>query len=124
MTQKTDKAAKFFCENCGAEVPKDAKMCRKCGRFFSSVRCPACGKTGSPSQFSKGCPACGYADGKSSSQSGNISRQLSSEKKYNHSFNFDNGNNKKISDDKLPWWIFFVLLGVLAGFLLLLLLKF
>ena len=53
--------AKFFCENCGAEVPADARVCKNCGRFFSSVRCPACGATGSASKFAKGCPVCGYA---------------------------------------------------------------
>ncbi|MDY2923913.1 MAG: zinc ribbon domain-containing protein [Treponema sp.] len=26
--------AKFFCENCGAEVPQNAKFCRNCGRFL------------------------------------------------------------------------------------------
>jgi len=57
-------SAKFFCENCGAEVPQNAKVCRHCGKFFSSVRCPVCGTTGSPSKFAKGCPNCGYAVGK------------------------------------------------------------
>ena len=54
--------AKFFCENCGAEVPQNAKFCRNCGRFFASVRCPSCGFIGIADSFSKGCPSCGYAD--------------------------------------------------------------
>ncbi|WP_455156498.1 zinc ribbon domain-containing protein, partial [Treponema socranskii] len=58
---KGKQRAKFFCENCGAEVPADARVCKNCGRFFSSVRCPACGATGSASKFAKGCPVCGYA---------------------------------------------------------------
>ena len=37
---------RFFCENCNAEVKRDAKFCSKCGHFFASVRCPVCGKTG------------------------------------------------------------------------------
>ena len=36
-------SAKFFCESCGAEVPRNARFCKKCGRFFASVRCPNCG---------------------------------------------------------------------------------
>jgi rRNA maturation protein Nop10 len=55
------RAAKFFCEYCGAEVPQHARVCKKCGRFFLSVRCPACGKTGNAVAFSDGCPFCGYA---------------------------------------------------------------
>ena len=50
------KKAKFFCENCGAEVPENAKVCKKCGKFFISVRCPGCGKTGNSKDFEKGCP--------------------------------------------------------------------
>ena len=38
------KKAKYFCENCGSEVPAKAKFCPKCGKFFSSVRCPECSK--------------------------------------------------------------------------------
>jgi predicted RNA-binding Zn-ribbon protein involved in translation (DUF1610 family) len=53
--------ARFFCENCGAEVPRDAKNCPKCGRFFASVRCPSCGFTGEEALFRGGCPVCGYS---------------------------------------------------------------
>ena len=77
MTQKS-KTAKFFCENCGAEVSRNAKVCRHCGRFFSSVRCPQCGKTGTPEEFSKGCPACGYTV---ESSAKNEKRLLKKEKK-------------------------------------------
>lgn len=55
------KKAKFFCENCGHEVAEDAKVCRHCGKFFISVRCPKCGKVGSADIFKKGCPQCGYS---------------------------------------------------------------
>lgn len=54
------KTAKFFCESCGAEVPGNSKFCKKCGRFFSSVRCPVCGETGPNEKFTNGCPKCGY----------------------------------------------------------------
>lgn len=60
-----NKKAKFFCENCGSEVPEDAKLCKKCGKFFISVRCPNCGKSGTSREFKKGCPGCGYAVNKS-----------------------------------------------------------
>jgi predicted RNA-binding Zn-ribbon protein involved in translation (DUF1610 family) len=58
MAKKAE--VKFFCENCGSEVPLNAKLCPKCGRSFSSVRCPACGFVGEEGLFGKGCPACGY----------------------------------------------------------------
>ncbi|MDR1287449.1 MAG: zinc ribbon domain-containing protein [Treponema sp.] len=57
------KSPKFFCEHCGAEVARSAKACPRCGRFFASVRCPACGYTGAESLFRGGCPSCGYSSG-------------------------------------------------------------
>jgi hypothetical protein len=51
----------FFCERCGAEVRKDARVCPRCGRFFSSVKCPKCEYVGEADDFSLGCPVCGYA---------------------------------------------------------------
>jgi predicted RNA-binding Zn-ribbon protein involved in translation (DUF1610 family) len=50
----------FFCENCGAEAPLQAKQCPRCGKFFQSVRCPSCGFTGEEALFTRGCPVCGY----------------------------------------------------------------
>lgn len=41
----------------------DAKVCRSCGRFFSSVRCPKCLYTDDARMFLHGCPRCGYAGG-------------------------------------------------------------
>ena len=55
------KDPRFFCENCGIQVPKDAKCCPKCGRYFESVRCPACGFIGEEALFKDGCPVCGYS---------------------------------------------------------------
>jgi len=51
---------RFFCENCGAEVPRGAKRCASCGRHFASVLCPKCGFSGAEGLFSSGCPVCGY----------------------------------------------------------------
>jgi uncharacterized membrane protein YvbJ len=52
---------RFFCDNCGSEVDSGAKACPRCGRFFSSVRCPSCGYTGEDKLFINGCPSCGYS---------------------------------------------------------------
>ena len=52
--------ARFFCENCHAEVSARDKVCPSCGRFFSLVRCPRCGLTGEARRFRHGCPSCGY----------------------------------------------------------------
>lgn len=55
------KRPRYFCEHCGAEVGRDASVCPKCGRFFSSVKCPRCGFSGEPFLFRNGCPTCGYS---------------------------------------------------------------
>jgi rRNA maturation protein Nop10 len=55
------KRPRFFCETCGTEVPLNAKQCPRCGRYFASVRCPACGFTGEEGLFDQGCPVCGYS---------------------------------------------------------------
>ncbi len=116
------KTAKFFCENCGAEVPKDAKMCRHCGRFFSSVRCPQCGTTGSPSKFSAGCPVCGYAVGNPSG--GNSKSTFLKDKKASRAskkalknaiderYSALNGRESR-GDDSLPWWMYLAVTGAL-----------
>jgi len=56
------KRPRYFCEHCGLEVRKNAKICPRCGRFFSSVKCPRCGYTGQAEDFESGCPVCGYAE--------------------------------------------------------------
>jgi predicted RNA-binding Zn-ribbon protein involved in translation (DUF1610 family) len=55
------KQSRFFCENCGAEVSRNAKTCPRCGKSFASVRCSACGFTGEEGLFRTGCPVCGYS---------------------------------------------------------------
>jgi predicted RNA-binding Zn-ribbon protein involved in translation (DUF1610 family) len=50
---------RFFCENCGAEVKRDAKTCRHCGVSFADVLCLACGFSGNARLFAAGCPVCG-----------------------------------------------------------------
>jgi rRNA maturation protein Nop10 len=56
------KRPRYYCESCGVEVRKDARVCPRCGRFFSSVKCPRCGHVGMADDFTLGCPICGYAD--------------------------------------------------------------
>lgn len=100
---KNPRKAKFYCENCGAEVPINAKFCRHCGRFFSSVRCPQCGTTGSPQKFASGCPVCGYAAGK----------ERESEKNMK-SLKKTGGAAMSRTEDSLPRWIYALILLVLA----------
>jgi predicted RNA-binding Zn-ribbon protein involved in translation (DUF1610 family) len=52
--------ARFFCDNCGAEVKRNSGRCPRCGRYFDKVLCPQCGFAGEESLFKSGCPACGY----------------------------------------------------------------
>jgi len=59
--KSNSKSPRFFCESCNAEVPRDAKNCPKCGRYFASVRCPSCDFIGEEDLFKGGCPACGYS---------------------------------------------------------------
>jgi RNA polymerase subunit RPABC4/transcription elongation factor Spt4 len=40
-------------------VSKDAKVCPRCGSFFSSIKCPRCGYVGKADDFALGCPSCG-----------------------------------------------------------------
>lgn len=117
MTEKS-RTAKFFCENCGAEVARNAKLCRHCGRFFSSVRCPQCGKTGTPEEFSKGCPDCGYTVESSPKDERRLSKKETKAtffsrnalKKEINRWNTKNAPKKKASgDESLPLWIFLLI---------------
>ena len=55
------KKPRFFCDNCGYEVSSDVKLCPYCGRYFASIRCPACDYSGPDEMFGGGCPMCGYS---------------------------------------------------------------
>lgn len=91
---KRGKKAKFFCEHCGYEVPSKAKVCTHCGRFFSSVRCPKCGRDGRAEEFIHGCPDCGYAM-----------------KKNNQHIQYVNAGKK--TDSALPTWVYYFTLIIL-----------
>lgn len=100
-----NKQAKFFCENCGSEVPEKSKVCKTCGKFFISVRCPKCGATGTASEFKKGCTHCGYANVPHANSS--VSNDSDDIKLSSASFIF---NRHKVSSEKsdssLPIWIY------------------
>lgn len=51
---------RFFCEQCGTEVPRNTVRCPACGRYFTAIQCPQCGFRGSEEDFASGCPRCGY----------------------------------------------------------------
>ena len=122
---KAKQKAKFFCENCGAEVPADAHMCKNCGRFFSSVRCPNCGASGSASKFAKGCPVCGYAtdsgtfniEAYSEEEKEEVRRRLSTaeQKKINGAFAAYERKRARGAGSALPLWVYAVTLAVLAA---------
>jgi len=113
------KEAKFFCQCCGSEVPRNSKVCPTCGKFFVSVRCPQCGRTGTNDDFKNGCPTCGYAvnpDTIGKKGSGNILLNSNSGKsnikyKNNSSFlenAFSSKNKSSYSDSSLPIWVYIV----------------
>lgn len=120
------KKAKYFCENCGSEVAAKAKFCPKCGKFFSSVRCPECAYTGDVKEFIHGCPQCGYAVPKnisnnSSETSDGLKHKLSLRKKQQIKNSFaayeaksSDRNKQNVSGD-VPLWLFAVCIVVLGG---------
>ena len=102
--------AKFFCESCGAEVGADAKFCKKCGKFFASVRCPVCGTTGSNEKFKDGCPNCGYAVGREPPSSKIEKTKVSRRAKKQLLAEIERKNPREKSDGSRPSWVYGVLL--------------
>lgn len=120
LFMKENKRARFFCEFCDAEVIGDAIFCSKCGRFFSSVCCPACGLTGEHFLFEHGCPACGYAvDGSPVAMNMTprglrhaFQKERATKNKKNRTSKSlpyrTNSPTKRRSDDPLPAWIYII----------------
>lgn len=115
-----EKKTRFFCENCNTEVKRDAKFCNKCGHFFASVKCPACGKIGASSLFKNGCPVCGYAVGGPSEEKIDEPKKknkLSMKSKKEIKEAFSSAEKKGLvvpKDDGLPAWIYVVTIIVLV----------
>jgi predicted amidophosphoribosyltransferase len=95
------KRPRYYCEGCGLEVRKDARVCPRCGRFFSSVKCPRCGYVGVADDFNLGCPSCGYAE--AANPSPEPIRPLAAEA------------------PPIPWWAFVAAALVILGLFLALL---
>ena len=117
--------AKFFCESCGAEVPAAAKFCKKCGKFFASVRCPVCGTTGSNEKFKDGCPNCGYAVGREMPSAQPEKTRASRRARNRLLAEIERKNPRERSDGSLPSWVygallllFFAILGTGLKYLL------
>lgn len=121
------KEAKFFCESCGSEVPRNSKTCPTCGKFFASVRCPQCGRIGSNEDFKNGCPTCGYAvnpdDGFGHGASGGFMGAAAGRGKngrYGSRSLLGLGRNKTSAasggyvESSLPWWVYLVSILILV----------
>jgi RNA polymerase subunit RPABC4/transcription elongation factor Spt4 len=112
------KEAKFFCESCGSEVPRNSKTCPVCGKFFASVRCPQCGRIGSNDDFKNGCPTCGYAvnpdDGFSRRGSAPIYGQYGSNSLLGLKKNKGSGKSGYV-ESSLPWWIYMISIMILLA---------
>ncbi len=122
------KEAKFFCESCGSEVPRNSKVCPTCGKFFASVRCPQCGRIGTNDDFKNGCPTCGYAvnpDGLMGSGGysipGNASGRGRGRNKGRYGARGLLGLNRAASssgayvESGLPFWVYLVSVLILAA---------
>ncbi|MBQ2601557.1 MAG: zinc ribbon domain-containing protein [Treponema sp.] len=117
--------AKYFCENCGAEVLSKARFCPHCGKFFSAVRCPNCNYTGQVSDFKNGCPRCHYKTSDASSDSpeksgydtsDGLEHKLSrkSRRKIGRAFTEYRSKSAAISGDT-PIWLLVLSLVILIG---------
>ena len=107
--------AKFFCENCGSEVPENAKVCKTCGKFFISIRCPECGVTGSHEDFKDGCPRCGYAVNKTASAKNRQAQKQKNAVNVLERLRFVFHPKKIHAESALPLWIYVVTATVLVA---------
>ena len=122
------KEAKFFCESCGSEVPRNSKTCPVCGKFFASVRCPQCGRIGDNDDFKNGCPTCGYAinpDSLNGGARGGIPGVAATGRRFGISGARGAGSagrllgrsfgNAGYTESSLPFWVYAVSLVVLGA---------
>lgn len=122
MRPADSKEAKFFCESCGSEVPRKSRFCPTCGKFFASVRCPECGKTGSPDDFKDGCPECGYAPGNTQRNQDDKPADGAASRSRRKSRGIRKAKReiarKAGADSGPPAWAYFVAVIVLAGLII------
>ena len=109
-----NKQPKFFCENCNAEVRRDAVICPHCGRFFASVRCPACGFTGLHKEFKDVCPSCGYAFTPDAQEHNNRQGKKQKKRKRFAVRYTEHETGTQSEADPLPIWIYGVVLMLCA----------
>lgn len=114
---RNGKKAKFFCEFCGNEVKQNDKVCTYCGKFFASVRCPNCGKTGRTEEFTNGCPACGYAVAPGKGLRYKIGSAYTGKEAgfLSRLFNSGSSASRKNYDGSLPFWIYILVIAVLIA---------
>jgi len=109
-----NKQPKFFCENCNAEVRRDAVICPHCGRFFASVRCPSCGFTGTHKEFKGGCPSCGYAFTPDEQENKKDNTKKLKKKKFRIVQYAGHEADARTDTDPLPLWVYGVVLLLCA----------
>ena len=110
-----NKQPKFFCENCNAEVRRDAVICPHCGRFFASVRCPSCGFTGIHKEFKDGCPSCGYAFTPDEQENKKNNTKKLKKKKFRIVQYVGHEADARTDTDPLPLWVYGVVLLLCAA---------
>ena len=110
-----NKQPKFFCENCNAEVRRDAVICPHCGRFFASVRCPSCGFTGTHKEFKDGCPSCGYAFTPDEQENKKNNTKKLKKKKFRIVQYVGHEADARTDTDPLPLWVYGVVLLLCAA---------
>ena len=110
-----NKQPKFFCENCNAEVRRDAVICPYCGRFFASVRCPSCGFTGTHKEFKDGCPSCGYAFTPDEQENKKNNTKKLKKKKFRIVQYVGHEADARTDTDPLPLWVYGVVLLLCAA---------
>ncbi|RKX80040.1 MAG: hypothetical protein DRP87_00965 [Spirochaetes bacterium] len=102
---------RFFCDNCGKEVPFKAEKCPACGKYFELTRCPECGFSGKQDLFFSGCPACGYL--------GVPSYHLQKRKEESKSHLSAPVEIQKESTKSLPLWFYLFSILILSGAIIL-----
>ncbi len=113
-----DQRPKFFCENCGTEVRQQDRVCKHCGKFFASVKCPSCGFSGDSKIFRDGCPACGYAvprGGFTNFQGSKGGKGAFRGRSFSPSSAGRKPKKKGGESDPLPWWIYVASVLFLLG---------